>query len=66
MNKESLKIASDKLYILVDDPRIPIIDKIELIKNLVLLLNPEDYEDNMIALEKERIRKLALKRYDTD
>lgn len=61
MDKESLKIVSDKLHILVDDPRINILDKAELIINLSHFLNPDTYEDNIKVLEEDRKKKLILK-----
>lgn len=60
MDKESLKIVSDKLHILVDDPRINILDKAELIINLSHFLNPDTYEGNIEVLEEHR-KKLILK-----
>ncbi len=54
MEKESLQILSEKLHILVDDPRIPIFNKVELIINLLHFLNPNDYEENIQVLEEHK------------
>ena len=60
MNKESLEIVSSRLHEIIDDPRINLFDKIELIINLSNILNPDDYEENIKILEKHRIKKLKL------
>lgn len=59
MNKESLKKVSDRVHLLVDDPDVPIEDKVELLINVLHFLNPEEYEDNIKALQEH---KLQLKR----
>lgn len=59
MNKESLKKVSDRVYLLVDDPDVPIEDKVELLINVLHFLNPEEYEDNIKVLQEH---KLQLKR----
>lgn len=59
MNKESLKKVSDRVHLLVDDPDIPIEDKVELLINVLHFLNPEEYEDNIKVLQEH---KLQLKR----
>lgn len=56
MNKESLDIVKERTHILVDDPNIPIQDKVELLINIMHFLN--DYEENIKVLEKHRILKL--------
>ena len=56
MNKESIDIVQDRLHLLVDNPDIPIQDKVELLINIMHFLN--DYEDNIKVLEKHRILKL--------
>lgn len=59
MNKESLKKVSDRVHLLVDDPNVPIEDKVELLINVLHFLNPEEYEDNIKVLQEH---KLQLKR----
>lgn len=59
MNKESLKKVSDKVHLLVDDPDVPIEDKVELLINILHFLNPEEYEGNIKVLQEH---KLQLKR----
>lgn len=59
MNKESLKKVSDRVHLLVDDPDVPIEDKVELLINILHFLNPEEYEDNIKVLQEH---KLQLKR----
>lgn len=54
MNKESLEIAKDKIYQIVDDERIPIIDKVELLINIINFLSPEEYEENIKVLRKHK------------
>lgn len=56
MNKESINIVQNRVHLLVDDPNIPIEDKVELLINIMHFLN--DYEDNIKVLEKHRILKL--------
>lgn len=56
MDKESLDIIQERTHLLVDDPNIPIQDKVELLINIMHFLN--DYEDNIKILEKHRILKL--------
>lgn len=56
MNKESINIVQNRVHLLVDDPNIPIQDKVELLINIMHFLN--DYEDNIKVLEKHRILKL--------
>jgi hypothetical protein len=60
MNKESLEIVSEKLHLIIDDPRVPIYDKTELIINLSHFLNPDTYEENIQILEQHRIKKLKI------
>ena len=59
MNKESLKKVSDRVHLLVDDPDVPVEDKVELLINVLHFLNPEEYEDNIKVLQEH---KLQLKR----
>lgn len=59
MNKESLKKVSDRVHLLVDNPDVPIEDKVELLINILRFLNPEEYEDNIKVLQEH---KLQLKR----
>ena len=61
MEKESLKIVSDRLHELVDHPDINILDKAELIINLSHFLNPDTYEENIKVLEEHRKKNLVLK-----
>lgn len=56
MNKESLDIIQERTHLLVDDPNIPIQDKLELLINIMHFLN--DYEENIKVLERHRILKL--------
>jgi hypothetical protein len=59
LNKESLKKVSDRVHLLVDNPDVPIEDKVELLINILRFLNPEEYEDNIKVLQEH---KLQLKR----
>ena len=59
MNKESLKKVSERVHLLVDDPDVPIEDKVELLINILHFLNPEEYEGNIKVLQEH---KLQLKR----
>jgi hypothetical protein len=59
LNKESLKKVSDRVHLLVDDPDVPIEDKVELLINILHFLNPEEYEGNIKVLQEH---KLQLKR----
>lgn len=54
MEKSSLEKVLDKVYQLVDDKSIPIIDRAELLINLMCFLNPEEYEDNIKILKKHK------------
>lgn len=56
MDKESLEIVKERTHLLVDDPNIPIQDKVELLINIMHFLN--DYEENIQILEKHRKLKL--------
>ena len=56
MNKESLKKVSDRVHLLVDDPDIPIEDKVELLINVLHFLNPEEYEDNIKVLQEHKLQ----------
>lgn len=62
MNKESLEVVKERLHLLVDDPRVDMFDKIELLINLLNVL--ENYDENMKVLEQHR--KLKLKREDDE
>lgn len=57
MEIESLKKVQDKVFELVDDTSIPIIDRAELLINLISFLDPEEYENNIKVLRKEQERK---------
>lgn len=59
MNKESLEKISNRVHLLVDDPTVPIEDKVELLINILHFLNPEEYGDNIKVLQEH---KLQLKR----
>ena len=54
MERESLEKVQDKVFELVDDTSIPILDRAELLINLINFLNPEEYEDNIKVLQKKR------------
>lgn len=56
MNKESLKKVSDRVHLLVDDPDVPIEDKVELLINILHFLNPEEYEDNIKVLQEHKLQ----------
>jgi len=52
MQKESLEIVINEMYKIIDNPKIDIYDKIELIVNLTHILDPEKYEENIKVLAK--------------
>lgn len=54
MERESLEIVQENIANMVDALNIPIYDKIELLINLVHFLNPEEYENNIKVLQKEK------------
>ena len=54
MNKESLTIVQDKIVELLNNTNIPIYDKVELLINLYHFLNPDEYENNIKILVKEK------------
>lgn len=54
MEKSSLEKVLDKAYQLVDDKSIPVIDRAELLINIMCFLNPEEYEDNIKILKKHK------------
>lgn len=54
MERESLEKVQDKVFELVDDTSIPILDRAELLINLINFLNPEEYEENIKVLQKKR------------
>ena len=54
MERESLEKVQDKVFELVDDTSIPILDRAELLINLINFLNPEEYEENIKILQKEK------------
>lgn len=53
MERESLEKVQDKVFELVDDTSIPILDRAELLINLINFLNPEEYEENIKVLQKK-------------
>lgn len=55
MNKESLEIMQQRIHLMVDDPQIPIYDKVEVMINVLHFLSPENYEENIKVLEKKRL-----------
>ena len=55
MNKESLEIIQQRIHLMVDDPQIPIYDKVEVMINVLHFLSPENYEENVKTLEKKRL-----------
>lgn len=54
MNKESLEIVQDKVVNLLNNTNIDIVDKVELLINLVSFLNPDEYDENIKILQKKR------------
>lgn len=55
MNKESLIIARDMILKLLDEcDKIENIDKLEIMLNLNNFLSPEEYQDNVKVLNKNR------------
>ena len=54
MERESLEKVQDKVFELVDDTSIPILDRAELLINLISFLNPEEYENNIKVLQKKK------------
>lgn len=62
MDKESLEKFQDGLTEYLDSRGINIVDKVELLINLIRLTHPDSYEDNIETLEKERIKRLRLER----
>lgn len=54
MEKESLEIVSGKVVDMLNHAEIETIDKIELLVNLMHFLNPDEYEDNIKVLQKEK------------
>ena len=54
MERESLEKVQDKVFELVDDTSIPILDRAELLINLINFLNPEEYENKIKVLQKEK------------
>lgn len=54
MERESLEKVQDKVFELVDDTSIPLLDRAELLINLINFLNPEEYENNIKVLQKEK------------
>lgn len=53
MNKESLEIVQDKVVNLLNNTNIDIVDKVELLINLVSFLNPDEYDENIKILQKK-------------
>ena len=55
MTQESLDIASDLIFDVIEKSNIPLLDKYELLKNLrELLLDVNTYEKDIKALQKSR------------
>lgn len=54
MERESLEKVQDKVFELVDDTSIPILDRAELLINLINFLDPEEYDENIKVLQKKR------------
>ena len=52
MNKESIKKVQDKIFWIIDSTDIDILDKIELVINLMHFLDEEKYEENIKILSK--------------
>ena len=57
MNKESLIKAREIIIEALDNSDINLIDKIELMMNLAVLLDVNNYEDDIKILRKERRSK---------
>lgn len=54
MERESLEIVQDKVVNLLNNTNIDIVDKVELLINLVSFLNPDEYDENIKILQKKR------------
>ena len=53
MNKESLEKVQEKVVELLNNTDIELVDKVELLINLIHFLNPEEYENNIKKLKKQ-------------
>lgn len=63
MNKESLEDFQEGLAEYLDTrKKADLLDKIELLLNLIKITNPDDYEENIQVLEEHRKKKLLLER----
>lgn len=51
MQKESLEIASELIFKVIDESDINLFDKVELLRNLRTLLSVENYEKDIQILE---------------
>ena len=56
MTKESLEKIQDKVFEIVDSSDIEIIDKVELLINIVNFLDPDKYEDNIQVLREHELK----------
>jgi hypothetical protein len=55
MDKESLERAREILVVALNsDPKIHVVDKVELMMNVDKFLDPNEYENNIKVLRKER------------
>ena len=55
MDKESLERAREILVVALNsDPKIHVVDKVELMMNVDKFLDPNEYENNIKILRKER------------
>jgi hypothetical protein len=54
MERESLEIMQERIHLMVDDPQIPIYDKVEAMINILHFLSPENYEENIKILTKNK------------
>lgn len=54
MEKESLEKVQEKIVDILNNVDIPVIDKIELLINLIHFLDSEKYEENIKVLAKQK------------
>lgn len=55
MKKESLEETILDIFNMLDKKEMDLLEKIELMNNLRLFLNPDKYEENVRILEKRRL-----------
>ena len=56
MTRENLEKIQDKVFNLVEASDIDIIDKVELLINIINFLNPDKYEDNIKTLREHELK----------